>query len=241
MESLGHSENASTQQEGGVTKKTTDALADYNREQMDTLYEETFKNLVEGTIIEGEIIAIEPDGVMVDIGYKSEGMIPLEEFSEESVKDLSVGQKVTVYLQEREDSDGNLVLSKEKAEKMKIWKELEASYNKGEVVEGKILSRIKGGMIVDIGVKAFLPGSQVDLRPVRDLDQLVGKAFPMKIIKMNQKVSWWMGSLKILPSTVRLSIWEELTVCFTSPICPGGESAIPPPFSWWGIRFRSLF
>ena len=187
MAQLGNPGDSLTNQEGGVTKGPADAFKVNSREEMDALYEETFKNLVEGTIIEGEIIAIEPDGVMVDIGYKSEGIIPLEEFPEETVRQLSVGQKVTVYLQERENADGNLVLSKEKAEKMKIWKDLEASYEKGEVVDGKILSRIKGGMIADIGVKAFLPGSQVDLRPVRDLDQLVGKTFPMKIIKMNHK------------------------------------------------------
>jgi small subunit ribosomal protein S1 len=180
-------EDSLTNQEGGVISKPADAFNEYSPEEMETLYEETFKNLVEGTIIEGTIIAIEPDGVMVDIGYKSEGIIPLEEFTEESVESLSIGQKVVVYLQEREDTEGNLVLSKEKAEKMKIWKDLEASYNKEEVVDGKILSRIKGGMIVDIGVKAFLPGSQVDLRPVRDLDSLVGKSFQMKIIKMNHK------------------------------------------------------
>lgn len=160
---------------------------EYSREEMEALYDETFKSFVEGTIISGTIIAIESDMVMIDIGYKSEGLVPLEEFSEEDGKKLEIGQKVSVYLQEREDSDGNLVLSKEKAEKMKVWLDLEESYNNNEVVEGKILSRIKGGMIVDIGVKAFLPGSQIDLRPVRDMDYLIGKSFPMRIIKMNQK------------------------------------------------------
>ena len=160
---------------------------EYSHEEMEVLYDETFKSFIEGTIISGTIIAIESDMVMIDIGYKSEGLVPLEEFSEEDAKKLEIGQKVSVYLQEREDSDGNLVLSKEKAEKMKVWLDLEDSYNKNEIVEGKILSRIKGGMIVDIGVKAFLPGSQIDLRPVRDMDYLIGKSFPMRIIKMNQK------------------------------------------------------
>jgi len=160
---------------------------EYSREEMEALYDETFKSFVEGTIISGTVIAIESDVVMIDIGYKSEGLVPLEEFSEQDAKKLEIGQKVSVYLQEREDSEGNLVLSKEKAEKMKVWLELEESYNNDEIVEGTILSRIKGGMIVDIGVKAFLPGSQIDLRPVRDMDYLIGKSFPMRIIKMNQK------------------------------------------------------
>jgi small subunit ribosomal protein S1 len=92
-----------------------------------------------------------------------------------------------VYIEEREDAEGNLILSKEKADKMQVWEELEKSYKEEKVVEGRILSRIKGGMMVDIGVKAFLPGSQIDLHPVRDLDSLVGRSFPLKIIKINHR------------------------------------------------------
>jgi small subunit ribosomal protein S1 len=154
---------------------------------MNALYEETFKNLKEGSTINGTVVAIQPDAVVVDVGYKSEGLIPLDEFSSGEMAELKVGDEVEVYLQEREDSEGNLVLSKEKATKMKVWEALEESYKKGEVVEGRILSKIKGGMMVDIGIKAFLPGSQVDLHPVRDLDGLVGRSFSMKIIKMNHK------------------------------------------------------
>lgn len=154
---------------------------------MTLLYEETFKNLEEGTVVEGTVVDIQTDGLLVDIGYKSEGVIPREEFDPTEFAQIKVGDRIQVYLDEREDSEGKLVLSKEKAEKMKVWEDLEKSYKKGEVVEGKILSRIKGGLIVDIGVKAFLPGSQIDLRPVRDLDQLVGRSYPMKIIKMNHR------------------------------------------------------
>lgn len=154
---------------------------------MTLLYEETFKNLEEGTVVEGTVVDIQTDGVLVDIGYKSEGVIPSEEFDPTELAQIKVGDRIQIYLDEREDSEGKPVLSKEKAEKMKVWEDLEKSYKKGEVVEGKILSRIKGGLIVDIGVKAFLPGSQIDLRPVRDLDFLVGKSYPMKIIKMNHR------------------------------------------------------
>jgi small subunit ribosomal protein S1 len=187
MAKRGREDEQAIQKGGDTIIGSGDTSQEISSDEMATLYDETFKNLKEGTVVTGEIRAIEPDGVMVDIGYKSEGMIPVEEFAPEELQQLQVGQKIYIYLEEREDSEGNLILSKEKAEKMKIWKDLEGSYEKGEVVEGKILSRIKGGMIVDIGVKAFLPGSQVDLRPVRDLDQLVGKTFPMKIIKMNHK------------------------------------------------------
>jgi len=152
---------------------------------MHALYEESFKNLKEGGVVEGTIVAIQQAGVVVDIGYKSEGLIPLSEFSHAEVEALKVGETIQVYLEEREDSEGNLILSKEKAAKMKVWEVLEKSFEKGEVVEGKMVSKVKGGMMVDIGVKAFLPGSQIDLHPVRDLDALIGKSFPMKIIKMN--------------------------------------------------------
>jgi small subunit ribosomal protein S1 len=152
---------------------------------MHALYEESFKNLKEGGVVEGTIVAIQQAGVVVDIGYKSEGLIPVSEFSHAEISALKVGEIIQVYLEEREDSEGNLILSKEKAAKMKVWEVLEQSFEKGEVVEGKMVSKVKGGMMVDIGVKAFLPGSQIDLHPVRDLDALIGKTFPMKIIKMN--------------------------------------------------------
>jgi small subunit ribosomal protein S1 len=154
---------------------------------MHALYEESFKNLKEGGIVEGTIVAIQQAGVVVDIGYKSEGLIPQNEFSSAELTDLKVGEQIQVYLEEREDSEGNLILSKEKAAKMKVWEVLEKSFEKGEVVEGKMVSKVKGGVMVDIGVKAFLPGSQIDLHPVRDLDSLIGKTFPMKIIKMNHR------------------------------------------------------
>ena len=158
-----------------------------DRSALAALYEETFRNFEEGTIIEGQVVAISKDKVIVDIGYKSEGIIPADQFSGEELQTIKVGDRVQVYIEDREDAEGNLVLSKEKADKMKVWEDLEKAYKEEKIVDGRILSRIKGGMMVDIGVKAFLPGSQIDLHPVRDLDALVGKTFPLKIIKINHR------------------------------------------------------
>jgi small subunit ribosomal protein S1 len=158
-----------------------------DRAALAALYEETFRNLEEGTITEGSVVAVTKDKVVVDIGYKSEGMIPNDQFSTVELQNIKVGDRLQVYIEECEDADGNLVLSKEKADKMKIWEELEKLFNDGKSIDGKIVARIKGGMMVDIGVKAFLPGSQIDLHPVRDLDGLVGRTFPLKIIKINHR------------------------------------------------------
>lgn len=156
--------------------------------EMREIYEQSVRDIVEGEIIKGTILEIKDDAVLVDIGYKSEGLIPLREFRAPSGEvTAKVGDVVDVYLEQKEDSEGLIVLSREKAEKIKIWDELSRVYDKGSAITGMILGRTKGGLIVDIGVRAFLPGSQVDLRPVRDLDKLIGKAFPMKIIKLNQK------------------------------------------------------
>ncbi|MBL8039068.1 MAG: 30S ribosomal protein S1 [Nitrospira sp.] len=169
----------------GTVSNSSDEQLDRNA--LAALYEETFRNLEEGTITEGRVVALTKDKVIVDIGYKSEGMIPSDQFSSDDLANLKIGDRLQVYIEECEDADGNLVLSKEKADKMKIWEELENMYKEEKSIEGKIVSRIKGGMMVDIGVKAFLPGSQIDLHPVRDLDGLVGKTFPLKIIKINHR------------------------------------------------------
>lgn len=157
-------------------------------EEMRAIYEESLKDVVEGDIVRGTILEVRGDVVLVDIGYKSEGLIPLKEFRTPAGEiTIQRGDVVDVFLEKKEDTEGLIVLSREKAEKIKIWDELAKIYEQAGPVTGTILGRTKGGLIVDIGVRAFLPGSQVDLRPVRDLDKLIGKAFPMKIIKLNQK------------------------------------------------------
>lgn len=165
------------------------AVEDMDQGALEALYEETFKNFEEGTITHGRVVAIQKDKVIVDIGYKSEGIISTNQFLPDELTTLAVGDQVQVYIEQREDAEGNLLLSKEKADKMKIWEDLEVAHREEREVEGKVMSRIKGGMMVDIGVKAFLPGSQIDLSPVRDLDGLVGKNFRFKIIKINHRRS----------------------------------------------------
>ncbi|HNT00155.1 MAG TPA: 30S ribosomal protein S1 [Polyangiaceae bacterium] len=143
----------------------------------------------EGEIVKGRVIQIARDHVVVDIGGKSEGVIPLSEFSDGSEKALSPGELVDVFIEARENDDGLVSLSKEKADKMKVWDEISAACERDEIIDGTISQRVKGGLQVTIrgGVKAFLPGSQVDLRPIRNLDKLIGQTHQFKVIKFNKK------------------------------------------------------
>ncbi len=156
--------------------------------EMEEIYGRSIQDIVEGEIVKGTVVEVRGDSVLVDIGYKSEGTIPLKEFRTPAGEIVvRMGDVVDVYLEQKEDNEGIIVLSREKAEKIKVWDEISTVYDKGGAVHGTIVGRTKGGLIVDVGVRAFLPGSQVDLRPVRDLDKLIGKTFPMKVIKLNQK------------------------------------------------------
>jgi small subunit ribosomal protein S1 len=141
----------------------------------------------EGTIVKGRVVRLTDDQVIVDIGHKSEGEIPIGEFAGPEGLKVKVGDDVEVYLDTFEDNDGELVLSRERAEMLRAWDRISDAYEKDETVEGVIMARVKGGLSVDIGVKAFLPGSQVDLRPVRNLDKLIGNKLAFKIIKFNKK------------------------------------------------------
>ncbi len=142
----------------------------------------------EGSVVTGRVIRMAGDHVVVDIAYKSEGTIPLREFRDkEGETTIAVGDDVEVYLESLEGDDGMLVLSKEKADLMKAWDAIQEAVDKDEVVEGTIIARVKGGLSVDIGVKAFLPGSQVDLRPVKNLERLIGAVASFKIIKFNKR------------------------------------------------------
>ncbi len=144
----------------------------------------------EGEIIQGTVVSINRDHVVVDIGGKSEGAIPVKEFHDASgVIPVNVGDRVDVYIESRENDDGLVTLSKEKADKMKVWDEISNACEADELIEGTISQRVKGGLSVTIrgGVKAFLPGSQVDLRPIRNLDKLIGQTYKFKVIKFNKK------------------------------------------------------
>jgi small subunit ribosomal protein S1 len=152
------------------------------------LYDSSFGNLAEGEVVKGTVLKVSSSEVIVDVGYKSEGIIALSEFlDEEGAVTVQQGDLVDVLLERAEDREGHVVLSREKAEKMKIWDEVEKAYAERKVVIGRVIERIKGGLAVDIGVRAFLPGSQIDVRPVRNLDALRGQELRMRVIKVNKK------------------------------------------------------
>ncbi len=157
-------------------------------ERLLDMYDVSFKNFAEGEVVKGVVLQVSESEVIVDVGYKSEGIIPIEEFRDENGQ-LSVkrGDLVDVLLEKTEDKEGYVVLSKEKAEKMKVWDDVERAYQERRVVVGRVIERVKGGLAVDIGVRAFLPGSQVDIRPVRNLDAIKGQELRMRVIKVNKK------------------------------------------------------
>ena len=163
------------------------------------MYEGSFRNISEGEVIKGTVLRVSSSEVIVDVGYKSEGIIAVSEFIDESGEvTVQSGDTVDVLLESTEDRHGHIVLSREKAEKMKIWDEVEKAYNDRKVVIGHVIERIKGGLAVDIGVRAFLPGSQVDVRPVRNLDSLKGQELRMRVIKVNKKRGNIVLSRKVL-------------------------------------------
>ncbi len=152
------------------------------------IYDDSFRNMAEGEVVKGTVLKITDTAVVVDVGYKSEGLIQIIEFLDENgLITVQQGDVVDVLLERTEDREGHIVLSREKAEKMKIWDEVEKAYTDRKVVIGRVIERIKGGLAVDIGVRAFLPGSQIDVRPVRNLDALRGQELRMRVIKVNKK------------------------------------------------------
>jgi small subunit ribosomal protein S1 len=153
-------------------------------QSFEDLFESSLKELHSGNVVKGTIVQVNPDSVIVDVGGKSEGVIPVNEFTDEQGQiEVKVGDVFDVLIESTENENGLISLSKEKADRQKVWNALE----EGAVVEGRIVSRIKGGLSVDIGVNAFLPGSQVDLRPVRNLDKMLGETYSFKIIKLNKR------------------------------------------------------
>ena len=151
------------------------------------LYEESLKSIHEGRVVTGEVVQIDKEFVLVDIGYKSEGQIRTAEFlTPDGRLTVEVGDKVDVMVVHKEDKEGRIILSKEKAAGAKIWDQVEEAYRAHQTIRGKITSQVKGGLSVDIGLQAFLPGSQADLRPVKDLNRLVGTEHDFKILKFER-------------------------------------------------------
>lgn len=158
------------------------AVAAPINEELSALIDEHFREFNEGSIVNGTILDIRPQVVVVDIGYKSEGAIPVSEFEDEEIE---VGDEVEVLLERLEDDEGLIVLSKEKAAHKQNWDKIMAVYEAGGLVKGKVKSAVKGGLMVNVGVEAFLPGSQVDIIPPRDLQEYVGNVYEFKIVKVN--------------------------------------------------------
>jgi small subunit ribosomal protein S1 len=164
----------------------------------------------EGEVVEGQVIQVGGDYVTVDIGYKSEGQISASEFYDQKGELMvAEGDHILVYIEKIEDDEGRLVLSKEKADVLRAWDEISEACEKDELVEGTIVAKVKGGLSVDIGVKAFLPGSQVDIRPTKNLDQYIGKTFKFKIIKFNKKRGNIVLSRRLLLMEERARLKEQ--------------------------------
>jgi small subunit ribosomal protein S1 len=176
-------------------------------DEMEAYFSNSLNQFKEGQIIVGKVIALGKGLVTIDVGFKSEGVVSQNEFADNG-KTLALGDEVEVYLERVEDNDGNVVLSKEKANKIKIWDELVKVYEADEIIEGTVVAKAKGGLTVDIGLKAFLPGSQIDLRPIRNLERLIGEGFKMKIIKMNKKRGNIVLSRRILLEEQRKQLRE---------------------------------
>jgi small subunit ribosomal protein S1 len=186
-------DNESTEESIEKDSVTGESMA----ELMD-LYEESFQRFAEGEVVNGKIISVDKDHVLVDIGYKSEGQIRIREFEVDGEVKAAVGDTVEVMVEWWDDENEVVVLSKEKAEKVKVWDDIKARHEADDTIAGTITSRVKGGFSVDIGVQAFLPGSQADLRPIRNLDEMVGKEFDFKILKYNRKRSNIVLSRRVL-------------------------------------------
>lgn len=162
-------------------------LNEEQKKELAQLYEGTFEKFKVGSLITGKVIQVSPEGVLIDIDYKSDGLIPLYEFSQRELKQFSPGSKIDVIIDELENQDGNILVSYEKAKASKAWDEIIKLYEKNQPVEGVVTHKVKGGLSVDIGIPAFLPGSQVDIQRVADFDKFVGQTITANIIKINQK------------------------------------------------------
>jgi small subunit ribosomal protein S1 len=170
------------------------SLFAFEKTRSDDSFEKLFKDSVDkndfkiGDVVTGRVVEVQQDYVLVDINYKSEGLIPISEFRiVEGVRNIQPGQDVQVYIDKIENDNGMIVLSKDKADMLRAWDDISRAAENEEVIEGTIIAKVKGGLSVDIGVKAFLPGSQIDLRPVRNMDQYIGKTYKFKVIKFNKR------------------------------------------------------
>jgi small subunit ribosomal protein S1 len=174
------------------------------------LFESSVRHIKEGEVVRGRVLSVDEDNVQIDVGFKSEGLVPTWEFMDDDGTILvRAGDEVDVLVEESEDQAGRIVLSKEKADRLLVWEDISRAYKADQPVEGTIIARVKGGLAVDIGVKAFLPGSQVDLRPVRNLESVVNQKFKFKIIKFNKRRGNIVLSRRALLETERKKMRES--------------------------------
>ena len=184
----------------GLTRRMAIDEHEYNdveRTDLVKMYEGTLGKISEGEIVKGRVVTIGNTDVTVDIGFKSEGTVPLGEFKNRD--ELKVGDQIEVFLESVENKDGQLVLSRKRADFMRIWERVTKSFDTGEILQGRCVRRIKGGIVVDLlGIDAFLPGSQIDVRPVRDFDAFIGKTMDFRVVKINHPSENVVVSHKIL-------------------------------------------
>ncbi len=188
---------------------TEPSKSEARSESFAELFEKSVRQIKEGEVVRGRVLSVDEDNVQIDVGFKSEGLVPTWEFMDDDGTILvRPGDEVDVLIEESEDQAGRIVLSKEKADRLLVWEEISRAYKADQPVEGTIVARVKGGLAVDIGVKAFLPGSQVDLRPVRNLESVVNQKFKFKIIKFNKRRGNIVLSRRALLETERKKMRE---------------------------------
>jgi small subunit ribosomal protein S1 len=179
--------------------------------EFETLFEESLRTVKPGGVVKGRVVGITSTHVLIDVGYKSEGQIPIQEFSDRQGNvQVKVGDDVDVYFDSSEGENGGIVLSRQRAENMKIWEEIERAYNEGRGIEGQIVGKVKGGFKVDVGVPGFLPGSHVDIRPSRNLDKFVGTTDRFAILKYNRARGNVVLSRRALLEQERDSLKQEI-------------------------------
>lgn len=223
-----------------------------------TLFEQSLRTVKPGHVVKGKVVGITATHVMIDVGYKSEGQIPLREFLDREGKvQVKVGDDVDVFFDSSEDENGAIVLSRERAENIKVWEEIERAHQEGSAVEGVILAKVKGGLKVDVGVPGFLPGSHVDIRPTRNLDGFVGKQDRFAVLKYNrlrgnvvvsrrvliekERESLKKGTLKVLEEGVILEGTVKNITGYGAFVDVGGIDGILhiTDMSWGRIRHPS--
>src|SRR5574342_684818 len=176
---------------------------------MSEMYEGTLSNIEEGEIVKSKVLRVTDAAVILDVGFKSEGAVPIDEFKDP--KSLKEGDEVEVYLEHLEDQEGAVVISKKKADFMRVWERIREAHEKDEAVSGTLVKKIKGGVVVDLmGVDAFLPGSQIALRRVPNIDELLGQSFEFKIIKLNKRRRNIVVSRRVILEAERAGKREKL-------------------------------